>query len=236
MSNCWICNKNEAVTGEHIFKHSILRDMYGRSRLEKGDRLIIWEDKNHNGKIISSKKYIDSTDSGSLKFKKSLCHYCNGAKSQKWDDQFDIFLRYLLENYKTLLVDGYIDLGQSMPNFSKTDTRNLYNYFCKLFGCLLFTNGQSVPTGIVDAVNGSNYTNALGLNIVFDVRLQSVSEPRDYLVNHELVGDTANELNYRWALGFDPIKIGFWFRTPAELVVGEQWFGKSKIVPFVKNI
>lgn len=236
MPICWMCNENEAETGEHIFKHSILRDMYGDKRFEKGNRLIIHSEKTYNGRAVSSKKYIESTDSDSFKFKKSLCYFCNGAKSKDWDDEFDLFLRYLLTEWKKELANGHVNLKDAHPKCNKKDIRNLYNYFCKLFGCALFSNGQPVPKEIVEIVNDLNYRSVLGVNVIFDIDLEEVIEFNSFLVNHDLTGDPGNELNYRWGLGFGPIKLGFWYKTPAQFIIGEPWYGQSKRIAFAKNV
>ena len=231
-----MCNENEAKTGEHIFKHTILHEMYGRERFKKGNRLIAHAEKEYNGRKVASKKTIESTDSDVFKFKKTLCSNCNGAKSQKWDDEFDLFIGFLLSNWKNSFKNGYINLKDVHPKCSKNDVRNLYNYFCKLFGCVLYSNGLSVPEEIVGIVSNSNYKNVLGINVVYDVELEGVTEFREFLVNHDLTGDDSHELNYRWAIGFGPIKIGFWYKTPPKFIIGTPWYGKGKRIDFTKNV
>ncbi|MCP3872262.1 MAG: hypothetical protein GY699_03785 [Desulfobacteraceae bacterium] len=229
MAKCWICNKNEASTGEHIFKHSILRDMYGEKSFEKGDRLIVCAPKIYNGRTVPSTNTIQSTDADIFKLKKSLCSYCNGAKSREWDDEFDVSIRYLFDNYRKSLSNGYVNLNIAHAKCSTKDTRNLYNYFCKLFGCKLYTNGHEVPEEIINAVNGLNCPNVLGMNIVYD---QKYSRVRKDLSCHPLRGYSGDVLSYKWAFGFGPIIFYFWYKTPKEFIVGKQWFGKSKRIPF----
>lgn len=235
MPICWMCEKQEATTGEHIFKHSILKEMYGRGRLAKGNRLIVQQEKTHNGRNTSSKTSIDSTDANILKFKKSLCAFCNGAISIAWDDEFDHLMKYLLENRKLLRSKTTLNLNIIRPKNNKKGADNLYRYFCKIFGCLLFTHNQAIPEEIKKAINGLNYSNHLGITIVLAENLKNISEPKDFLVNHELIGDTSNEINYRWALGFGDIKLGFWFNTPKRFVIGEPWYGKSKNIPIIST-
>ena len=234
MTICWICEENDATTGEHIFKHSFLREMYGRGKLQKGNRLIVWEEKVRNNIEVSYKTYIDSTNADIFKFKKSLCEYCNGAKSKAWDDEFDRFLKHLLMHHKTLLSAGYVNLKKIKLSHTKTDAKNLYKYFCKLFGCLLFTHKLDVPQYLIDTVNGFNYPNHLGINLIYYIDLKHITEPSDYLVNHELIGTQGHELSYKWALGFGPLKIGFWYKTPKEFSIGDCWFGKSQKIPFIQ--
>jgi len=231
MPICWMCEKQEATTGEHIFKHSILKEMYGRGRLAKGNRLIVRMEKTHSGGITSSKTPIDSTNSDIFKFKKSLCALCNGGKSRAWDDEFDYLMRYLFENRKLLYSKKILNINNIRPKNSKNGAHNLYCYFCKLLGCLLFTHNQAIPKEIKKALCGFNYSNHLGINIVFAENLKDIAEPKDFLVNHDLVGDASDEINYRWALGFGDIKLGFWFKTPKRFVIGDLWYGKSKRIP-----
>lgn len=241
MPNCWICEENEATTGEHIFKHSLLRTLYKDVTFKKGDRLVSISQKIHNGRFVDSKKIVQSTDADEFKFIKSLCGSCNGAKSKKWDDEFDRFIRYLLHGWKEPLSNGYINLKIFHPRCRKINSRNLYNYFCKLFGCMLFSKGFPIPSEVVSAVNGSNYSNNLGVSAFFDLDLESIEDFGSYLVSHDLMGDHLDGQkqsvaeNCRWALGFGPIKLAFWYKTPPIFVIGKPWYGKSKRIGFASH-
>jgi hypothetical protein len=234
VSICWMCNLREANTGEHIFKHTILRGMYGESKLEKGNRLIVRAENTYNGRVVVSKKIVDSTDAQIFKFKNSLCGYCNGSISRAWDDDYDKFMEYLLDPKVFRKINHKISLSAIYGKSNKNSVRNLYNYFCKLFGCLLVTESLDVPRDLVNAVSGFNYRNALGINVMFETELDAVWQPSDNLERYGLIGDNGDELSFRWALRFGPIVIGFWFNTPAHLLIGSQWYGKSKEIPFVK--
>lgn len=241
MSICWMCNESEATTGEHIFKHSVLKDLVRNVSFNKGDRLISRSQKKHNGVLVPTKKIIQSTDSNEFKFLNSLCQPCNNATSKKWDNEFDLFLRYVLLNWKEASRYGYINIKSFHPGCSKRDTRNLYNYFCKIFGCLLSSKNLPVPKNITEVVSGLNYSNSLGVNVVFDVDLKEIEDFGSLLVNHDLTGDYLEGQqmgiteNCRWALGFGPIKIAFWYKTPPAFVIGEPWYGKSKRINFSFN-
>lgn len=236
MPICWICEEREANTGEHVFKHTILRDLYGDMPFEKGNRLVVRAEREHNNRNVESKKYIESTDSKHLKFTNSLCKDCNGSYSQAWDREFDHFLRYFLSNWRSSLNSSYVNLKLSNPGMTRKRTNYLYRYFCKLFGCLLFVNGREVPAEIRDAVRGLNYSNKFGVAAVFEEKLTVVKDPKEFLVNHDLVGVPSNELNYNWALGFGSLKICFWYCSPPEYHIGQPWYGKSKRMSMVKHV
>lgn len=241
MPLCWMCGVSKATTGEHIFKHTLLRCLYRDVSFKKGDRLVSWSQKEYNGRVVDSRKIIQSTDADDFKFINSLCESCNGAKSKIWDDEFDRFIEYLLSRWKEPLSNGHVNLKLVHSRYGKADSRNLYRYFCKLFGCLLFSKGFPVPSEIVSAVNELNYKNGFGVNVVYETDLSSIEDFSNYLVSHDLTGDhlegqvqSVSE-NCRWALGFGPIKLAFWYRTPQIFVIGDPWYGKSKRICFSRN-
>jgi hypothetical protein len=236
-----MCGKNEATTGEHIFKHTVLKELYENVTFDKGDRLLSISQKEHNGRVVESREIIQSTDADKFKFLKSLCASCNGAKSREWDDEFDLFIEYLFRNWHKSLSIGYVNLALIHNNYKRSNSRNLYNYFCKLFGCLLFSKDFPVPKEIISAVNGLNYSNSLGVNAVYDLALKGVNDFGNFLVSHDLMGDHLEGAersiseNCRWAIGFGPLKLAFWYRTPPVFVIGNPWYGKSNRICFTSH-
>ncbi len=97
-------------------------------------------------------------------------------------------------------------------------------------------NSREVPDEIRDAVRGLNYSNNFGVAVVFEEKLAVIKDPKEFLVNHDLVGVLSNELNYNWTLSFSPIKLYFWCCSPPEYHIGQPWYGKSKRMSMVKYV
>jgi hypothetical protein len=127
VAKCWICSKNEANSGEHAIKQSLLKFIHGTGPYPKGSRLVkICDDK---------KRIVQSTDSKFLKFKKTICSHCNNAYSQPWDEEFDLFIFRLLPFWDVELRKGYFNLKHAHPGCERKHSDFLYRYFCKIFGC-----------------------------------------------------------------------------------------------------
>ena len=228
MPVCWICRTQNADSGEHAIKRSLLKLIHGSELFPKGNRLVKIED---DKKII-----VQSINSDFLKFKKTICDSCNSSYSKPWDEEFDLFIRHLITRWNQELGNGYFNLKNSHPGCQKKHSNYLYRYFCKIFGCALVDCDIGVPQDIVDAVNGRSYRNNLGITICIEQDfLNKGITPNELLSTFDLKGDNANHRNYRWGLTIGFIKIGFWYKTPKHLVLGERWYGKSKKIWFGVN-
>src|SRR5437588_7359716 len=74
---CWWCQQRPATSEEHKFKRSDLSREHGRGQLVGARELV------HFG--TDAKRYLSSTKSNPLKFRNSLCDYCNNTRSQPHD-------------------------------------------------------------------------------------------------------------------------------------------------------
>jgi len=228
VQKCWICKQNAANSGEHGIKRSLLKFIHGTGPFVKKNRMVrIHDDK---------KTIVQSIDSDFLKFKKTICCICNNSYSKSWDEEFDRFIFHLLPNWEKELKSGYFNIKNSHPGCQRKHSSNLYRYFCKIFGCALVDSGQDAPQDIVEAVNGRNYPNNFGISLCIENEFfEKKVTPEMLCSTFDLEGDAANHLNYRWGLTIGFIKIGMWYRTPKNLIVGVPWYGKSKRIGFVVN-
>lgn len=129
--NCWICDKEEAATGEH----AIMRAAYDRllGKIEKGEKAFFSYVKGKRNIPIGSFK------NNRLKFDKSICQTCNGAMTQPYDNEFISLIEKLLQSKRFIISRNRLSLN----SFDKT---NLALYFIKIFGCLIKeTNGNVAP-------------------------------------------------------------------------------------------
>jgi hypothetical protein len=73
MKICWICNKEDKLTGEHVIKRSDIKSVFGDKRA-----LFLHNDKRRNIKI-------QSIDSNKIK-SPVICNECNSARTKPHDD------------------------------------------------------------------------------------------------------------------------------------------------------
>ena len=79
MAKCWICQINEANSGEHKFKASDIKRNFGKRNLN-----ILYI----NQEINEIEKFNDDK----LKFEKLICISCNNNGTRPHDDAYDIFI------------------------------------------------------------------------------------------------------------------------------------------------
>lgn len=133
---CWICNTNEATSGEHLVKASILRSIFGE--VSQAKPLFHSSARRRN-------RRMQSIDSKLVKLK-VLCGDCNSSKTQKMDQAFDEFLRFLERNASNLRMGSKIRLNRVYRLASRKRARDLHLYFVKLFGCVIAEKSIVIDT------------------------------------------------------------------------------------------
>jgi len=120
--NCWICEKEEATTGEHAIMKAAYERILGK--IKKGDNAFF--------SYVGGKKNIPigSFKNDRLKFDKSICQACNGALTQAYDNEFISLIEKLLQSKHFIISRNRLSLN----SFNKP---NLALYFIKIFGCLI---------------------------------------------------------------------------------------------------
>jgi hypothetical protein len=131
---CWICEINEADSGEHVLKKSVLDFILGKPS-PTNKRFISHYHGRRNTPVSSFKNKR-------FKFNKNICQRCNDTLTQPYDDAFDIFIRKLF-NQKSLIINrGIINIQSLCGNPQQKD--NLALFFMKAFGCLIVHHGVTI--------------------------------------------------------------------------------------------
>jgi hypothetical protein len=137
---CWICNRNEANSGEHKTKRSDLAAVLGEPTQ---DQPFYFHDlERHN-------KPVGSLDAKILKAPIRICTDCNTTRTQPhdraWEEMSDT-----LRN-RQLSVGQRVRCNGIFPYDTRRQMRNVHLFFLKLFGCMLCeakANGHEVPIEI----------------------------------------------------------------------------------------
>ena len=125
---CWICNENEADSGEHKFKSSLLREMHG-SPFPKG---ILIGNTNNN-------KILEGANNKKVKFPKVICHNCNTTITSPHDKSFDTFINWAYNNYNQLRDEKFINFQLIFGDDWLIQKMNLYKYVAKHAGCKIIS-------------------------------------------------------------------------------------------------
>ncbi|MDR2948830.1 MAG: hypothetical protein LBV71_06440 [Prevotella sp.] len=123
MQKCWICNENQANSGEHKIKASEIR------KLMKG--------KKFNGFYIneSGLTSINTSKDRVLKFPQIICDFCNNELTKPADDAYNEFLSYVLNSYDEIAASSKIDFMNIYGTKWKQKKIDFYKYIAKHAGC-----------------------------------------------------------------------------------------------------
>lgn len=122
---CWICEKNQADSGEHIMQASDIRHSFN---IKKGKPFFIHNNDRKNFKIQSIK-------SDHLKFSKVICSYCNTTRTQRHDRAWEKLSKFFKNN--TLSTDQKIRFNRPFPYEARKFMRDVQLHFVKKMGCAI---------------------------------------------------------------------------------------------------
>jgi len=125
MMKCWICEKNDADSGEHFIMKYALDKIIGKPAKDES-RYITY---------IGGKKNIPvkSFRNDRFKFKKSICVRCNDTLTQPYDNAFRKFIDWIWDSKSLIIFRNKIVFNK----FDNNELANLALYFAKIFGCLI---------------------------------------------------------------------------------------------------
>lgn len=139
-SLCWICNQNEANSGEHKTKRSDLLAVLGTPTQEAP---FYYSDlKKINRPVKSLKADI-------LKSPIRICAYCNTTRTQPHDRAWERMSDRLRS--RQLKVGQWVRANSIFRHYPRTEMANVQLFFVKLFGCMVCeaqANGHDVPINI----------------------------------------------------------------------------------------
>ena len=164
---CLLCGSLDALTGEHKFKASILRDEF------KGGGMVL------AGK--DAPKFAQSSKSKSFHFDAKICQQCNSVKTQPADIAFDALHAEMKKRYGE---------GRSLTNFShgpnssfsRDISLDCFRYFSKLLCCLLADVNGPRPKALAAFALGETDRNPVFLKVSRD------DEYREMLVKYDAKG------------------------------------------------
>jgi hypothetical protein len=136
MALCWICQTDQATTGEHRSKRSDLKAVFGN----KGP-LYLHNDLRRNRKV-------QSINSKLVQFRPSLCHTCNSTRTQPHDSAWER-LSDALRSRKPLIKPGdIIRADRIFPYRTSEQMLNVHLFFAKWLGCEIVESAIAVSPGI----------------------------------------------------------------------------------------
>jgi hypothetical protein len=139
---CWICNQNEANSGEHKTKRSDLLAVLGNPTQEEPFHYHDLEQRN---------RPVKSLDAKILKAPIRICAECNTTRTQPHDRAWEEMSKWLRERQPPLKVGGLVRGNRIFPQSTRTEMKNVHLFFLKLFGCMICeakSNGHDVPIDI----------------------------------------------------------------------------------------
>jgi hypothetical protein len=139
-SLCWICNRNEANSGEHKTKRSDLAAVLGAPIQDQPFYFHDLERRN---------KPVKSLDAKILKAPIRICAKCNTARTQPHDRAWEQMSTGLRR--RRLVIGQWVRCNRIFPYDTRRQMTNVHLFFLKLFGCMLCeakANGHQVPIDI----------------------------------------------------------------------------------------
>jgi hypothetical protein len=137
---CWICNRNEANSGEHKTKRSDLAAVLGAPTQDQPFYFHDLERRN---------KPVKSLDAKILKAPIRICELCNTTRTQPHDRAWERMSGKLRD--RRLVIGQWVRCNRIFHYNTRHEMTNVHLYFLKLFGCMLCeakANGHEVPIDI----------------------------------------------------------------------------------------
>ena len=229
--NCWICGAN-ANSGEHIIKASDLGSYFGE--ITQANPVFLHTDAKRNTRVGSKKsKFLHS--------KAPICTQCNNVRTQPYDVAWEKLAKYLLDNWKRIIIEKKFNLKKVFPGKANANAINIHLYFAKLFGFKIVEGNIPIEIG--------KFANAiLNKNIVDNLSLIFGKTPIDLAGKHAIAsnvnainkqgpnGNQTEHASWCYVLGDLTVKV-LYSRVPnASKYVGASWSPalKTKIIKIRK--
>jgi len=137
---CWICNRNEANSGEHKTKRTDLLAVLGKPTQEAP---FYYHDMERPNRLVKS------LDAKILKAPIRICAECNTTRTQPHDRAWERMSERL--RARRLKVGEWMRANRIFPYDTRREMMNVHLFFLKLFGCMLCeakANGYDLPIDI----------------------------------------------------------------------------------------
>ena len=194
---CWICQTNDADSGEHSIKKSDLKALYPNTTQDSPI--------NHSRNGVK-KRPIRSIKSKAFKYEKVICEDCNNSKTQAYDETWEVLHKYLSGHWSEIIKNDGFYLDKIFQCETEKKMKNVQLFFIKLFGCKIKQSGKS------------NALSDLSKSL-----LMSEEHPNVYISFR----DSANELKNNHSVNSDvqvykehgKLKYMHWFYTVGKITV-----------------
>ena len=140
MALCWICNQNEANSGEHKTKRSDLAAVLGSPTQ---DRPFYFHD------LKRRNKPLKSLNAKMLKAPNLICEECNTARTQPHDRAWEHMSDQL--RGRRLVIGRWVRANRIFCYDTRQRMIDVHLFFLKLFGCMISeakANGHDVPISL----------------------------------------------------------------------------------------
>jgi len=222
---CWICQL-DATTKEHKIKKSTLKKMY-KNDFQNGDMTHY-----KNGKYSK----IQGIDSNKIKYQNSLCAKCNNEFTHPFDNAYDIFFTYIIDNYKDIChfrnINFFNIFGEHFPIMQT----NLFKYFIKIFGCDLVEYGFIVPDDLIILLNQEHFETKMKITFSINESFLTTQSPTKVLYGHGPLITTQenlrskNEINtkYRFEINLSYLRVNFFYSCFTDFGIGSDWIADKQ--------
>lgn len=225
---CWICGA-PADSAEHRIKKADLVRAYGSGPYRGPCAPAHFR----NGVVTA----IQGPSSVKVRYLPSLCHGCNTAGTQPYDQAYDRLISWILENEPLVLKKRFINFKEVYGTSFEEGQRALFKYFVKSFGCRLVDAGASVPQDLIDLFPQKAFRT--GLKITFSVNEDILLFPEDTRSSFIGKGDLGvscsktdrSDFNgYFWSEHVSWFTIFYWYNMWPEGDLGSTWIANAQYV------
>ncbi len=133
---CWICGA-DGTTGEHLIKASDIAGYFGD--FDQRNPIYFHTEKKRNIPVGSKKSDRFKSDA-------RICNPCNSARTQPYDEAWDVLSAYLRKNSSVVGRFGKIYLKKVFPNKTRASAKSMHLFFVKQFGCRIVENNINIDT------------------------------------------------------------------------------------------
>lgn len=223
---CWICGK-PADSSEHRFKKADLVRAYGRGPY-RGTSAAVHV---RGGNMTP----IQGPGSGTLKYQRSLCQFCNSTGTQPYDNAYDLLMSWILQNEGTVTRKRCLDFSEVYGVSFEDAQRNLYKYFVKSFGCRLVDANQSVPIDLVDLLALQYFKTALRINFCVNEDILPLPERSSFIGKGDLLiwrspSDQSVPPGFTWSEHVSWFTTNYWYDRPVDGNLGSAWTANAQHV------
>lgn len=145
-SKCWWCGA-PATTEEHRIKASTLRRVARASGAEVPSNVYKRSD-DWDGLLRSLNK------GSQVRWRKNMCASCNNARSQPFDEAYDVVEAFIVKNVDAMEHYREIHWCDVYGRDWRPGAENLGRYFGKQLGCMLATQQLPIPMDLISFLNG----------------------------------------------------------------------------------